>query len=76
MSLDSDAVVVRRRLRRKLTFWRVFTVLALIVAVGFVAARIAAPGETGLTQHVSPFIARVKIQGLILCESATLPALV
>jgi protease IV len=65
MSLDTDAVVDRRRMRRKLTFWRVATVVAIIVAVGFVTARLTVPDGTGMTGTVGPYIARVKIQGLI-----------
>ena len=35
MSLDADQIVDRRRMRRKLTFWRVLTVLiAIVVVVG------------------------------------------
>ena len=37
MSLDSDVIVDRRRIRRKLTFWRVaaaVVAIAAIVAVG------------------------------------------
>ena len=30
MSLDADIIVDRRRMRRKLTFWRVFAVLLAI----------------------------------------------
>ena len=40
MSLDSDVIVDRRRLRRKLTFWRVAAAviaIAAIVAVGMIA---------------------------------------
>ena len=40
MSLDSDVIVDRRRIRRKLTFWRVaaaLVVLAAVVTVGFLA---------------------------------------
>ena len=33
MSLDADLIVDRRRMRRKLTFWRVLAVLVAIVAV-------------------------------------------
>ena len=33
MSLDADFIVDRRRMRRKLTFWRVFAVLFAICAV-------------------------------------------
>ena len=35
MSLDADAIVDRRRMRRKLTFWRVSAlVIALLAIVG------------------------------------------
>ena len=40
MSLDADHIVDRRRMRRKLTFWRVATVLVVIAAV--VAAAVGA----------------------------------
>ena len=33
MSLDADTIVDRRRMRRKLTFWRVVAVLIAIAAV-------------------------------------------
>jgi len=33
MSLDSDVIVDRRRIRRKLTFWRVAAVVVAIAAV-------------------------------------------
>jgi protease-4 len=62
MSLDADAIVDRRRMRRKLTFWRVSALLiALLALVGLVAAlvpggRLTAPGA---------YIARIKVQGLI-----------
>jgi len=75
MSLDSDAIVDRRRMRRKLTFWRVLTVLVLIAAVGFGAARLAAPDAMGLTPGGSAFIARVKIEGLIRNDDERVEAL-
>ena len=40
MSLDSDVIVDRRRIRRKLTFWRVvagLVAIAAIVTVGTIA---------------------------------------
>ena len=40
MSLDSDVIVDRRRMRRKLTFWRaaaVVVAIAAIVTVGLLA---------------------------------------
>jgi len=36
MTLDAEAIADRRRLRRKLSFWRVVGILALILAVGTV----------------------------------------
>jgi hypothetical protein len=44
MSLDSDVIVDRRRIRRKLTFWRVAAALIAIAAIIAVAV-IAAPGD-------------------------------
>jgi protease-4 len=62
MSLDADAIVDRRRMRRKLTFWRVAALLVVIVAVG-IAAFVLAP-KTGLAPGDTA-IARIRIQGLI-----------
>ncbi len=62
MSLDADAIVDRRRMRRKLTFWRVSALLIVLVAlVGLAVAlvpgsRLIAPGD---------YIARITVQGLI-----------
>ena len=38
MSLDADLIVDRRRMRRKLTFWRVVAVLVIVLAIGVAAA--------------------------------------
>jgi protease IV len=62
MSLDADLIVDRRRMRRKLTFWRVFAVLILIAAVVAVAASV---GRSDVLSAGSDYIARVKITGLI-----------
>jgi protease-4 len=72
MSLDADHIVDRRRMRRKLTFWRV---VAIVVAVvGVVAVAYAwAPRATGLTS--ANYIARIKIQGLIRGDEARVEAL-
>jgi protease IV len=62
MSLDADLIVDRRRMRRKLTFWRVLAVLFIAVVVVGVAAFLGRRvGFTG----VGDYIARVTIQGLI-----------
>jgi protease IV len=65
MSLDTDYIVDRRRLRRKLTFWRVTTVLIAIIAVVGVALVARRNGGSALTQPLTPQISRVTIQGLI-----------
>jgi len=62
MSLDADAIVDRRRMRRKLTFWRAGALLIVLLAlVGLAAAlvpgsRLMPPGN---------YIARIKVEGLI-----------
>jgi protease-4 len=62
MSLDADAIVDRRRMRRKLTFWRSGAVLiALLALVGLAIALV--PGHRLLPD--GDYIARIKIQGLI-----------
>ena len=64
MSLDSDNIVDRRRMRRKLTFWRVVAFLIAIAAVIAVAAATREPGGT-LSQPITPQISRVTISGII-----------
>jgi protease-4 len=61
MSLDADLLVDRRRMRRKLTFWRVVAVAVVVVAVAAVAA--AFGSRSGVIG--GPYVARIKISGLI-----------
>src|ERR1700722_1729709 len=58
MSLETDLLLDRRRLKRRLVFWRVFSVLAVIVAVlaGMHGAGLATTGA---------YITRVSVNGLI-----------
>ncbi len=73
MSLDSDVIVDRRRIRRKLTFWRV---LAVIIAIGAIAVigTLASPGgRSAFTTTGS--IARVNIEGLIRSDQERVEAL-
>ena len=49
MSLDADTIVDRRRMRRKLTFWRVLAVLVAICAVVAAGAALRVPGTSVLT---------------------------
>src|SRR5262245_30069896 len=63
MSLDADTIVDRRRMRRKLTFWRVVAVLlAIAVVIGIAAATSSRARLAGVS---ADYIARVKITGLI-----------
>jgi protease-4 len=64
MSLDTDHIVDRRRLRRKLTFWRVLTVLIAIAAVVGVAV-VARRSDGSLAEPLTSQISRVTIQGII-----------
>lgn len=71
MSLTSDMLVDRRRLRRQLTFWRVASVLILIGAlIGAALAFNRLRGGTG-----GSHIARVSIEGLITGRQETLDLL-
>ena len=62
MSLDADLIVDRRRMRRKLTFWRVVAILVIVLAIA--GAATATGNRLGLV-GVRPYIARVTISGLI-----------
>ena len=63
MSLDADYVVERRRLKRRLTFWRVLGVVALVTAV------VAAAGRFDLRRQ-QDHVAQIAIGGLILDDQA------
>ncbi len=73
MSLDADQIVDRRRMRRKLTFWRVATIavaiFAVVAVVGYAMRGSTLPGLPGGT------IARIKISGLIRGDQDRVEAL-
>jgi protease IV len=73
MSLDSDVIVDRRRMRRKLTFWRVTTAVVAVVAVVAIGAFATPSGRGALT--ASGAIARIHIDGLIRSDSDRVEAL-
>jgi protease-4 len=75
MSLDADTIVDRRRMRRKLTFWRVCAFLVAIAAVVAVGAALRAPGSSVLTGQPGRSIARVVITGLIRSDQERVEAL-
>ncbi len=72
MSLDSDYLVDRRRLRRRVTFWRVLAFAAAILGVLGLAA---AFGGRDLFRSGGAQIARVKIEGVITGDQHTLDLL-
>jgi protease IV len=73
MSLDSDVIVDRRRIRRKLTFWRVASVIIAIGAIAVIGL-LASPGGRG-TFISSGSIARIQIEGLIRSDQERVEAL-
>lgn len=72
MSFESDLIVDRRRIRRKLTFWRVLAALVAIIAI-VTAGIVFSPVGSELSG--GPAIARVNIQGLIRSDNERVAAL-
>jgi protease-4 len=73
MSLDSDVIVDRRRIRRKLTFWRVTAALVAIVAIVTVGLVVTPASRSTFTTSGS--IARIHIDGLIRSDADRVEAL-
>jgi protease-4 len=69
MSLSSDQLVDRRRLRRRVTFRRVMTFLAVVVAILVAGWRLT--GRSGATALL-PHIARLSIDGVITGDRDTI----
>jgi protease IV len=72
MSLDADYIVDRRRMRRKLTFWRIAAVVLAVAAVVGVAMMTRSPD--GMVAG-GPYIARINIEGLIRSSRERVEAL-
>ncbi len=68
MSLDADAIVDRRRLKRRLVVWRL---AAIVVAVGLVGALVWRQGGVTVGSHV----AELSITGVMLDDQDRLDAL-
>jgi protease-4 len=75
MSLDADQIVDRRRMRRKLTFWRVIAVVLAIGAVIGLGAALRTPGMDLFAGQPGASIARVSITGLIRSDQERVEAL-
>ena len=73
MSLDSDVIVDRRRIRRKLTFWRVAAATVALAAIAAVAMVASPVGRSSLISSGS--IARINIEGLIRSDQQRVEAL-
>jgi len=72
MLSDAEAIVERRRLRRRLLFWRVTSAVLLIAALLALTGSVG--GFSGLEKQ-RDHIARIKIEGLITGDQSTLDLL-
>jgi protease-4 len=63
MSFDADTIVDRRRLRRKVLFWRI---AAFLVGIVTIAGAVAWAGGFGTLSKRSDHIARIPVGGLII----------
>jgi protease IV len=73
MSLDADHIVDRRRMRRKLTFWRVVGIGLAIVAV--IAVAVSLTSRTNGFGAPGAYIARVTLTGIIRGDNERVEAL-
>lgn len=73
MSFETDVIVDRRRMRRKLTFWRVVAVGAAIACVAALAAVAIPSGREAVSGGQA--VARIKINGLIRSDQDRVEAL-
>jgi protease IV len=73
MSLDADTIVDRRRMRRKLTVWRVLAFVLAIVAVVAVASLLTGQ-EAGFDRSTTQ-IARIAVRGIIRNDQERVEAL-
>jgi protease-4 len=62
MSLDADAIVDRRRMRRKLTFWRLGAAVIALAAIAGAAFALTPRDRMFVDGN---YIARIKVEGLI-----------
>ncbi len=70
MALTSDQLVDRRRMQRRLSFWRALAFAAVVLAIVVGAWRFA--GVRGGAGSLVPHVARFRISGLITGDSDTI----
>jgi len=63
MSLEADAVAYRRSLKRRLVFWRVLGIAAVVAVV------VVAMGQFDMVPSVGKQIARIEVSGIIVEDS-------
>lgn len=69
MTLDAETVIDRRRLKRRLTGWRIAAVVFALLLIGmFLVSEQDASGPSGLIPHV----ARITVSGIITDDRKTL----
>jgi len=68
MAFDADAVLDRRRLKRRLNFWRALGLIAIVAAIAF------GLGEFGLYPE-RPHVLRLSVEGIIVDDQERLRAI-
>lgn len=68
MAFDADAVLDRRRLKRRLNFWRALGLIAIVAAIAF------GLGEFGLYPE-RPHVLRLSVEGIIVDDQERLKAI-
>ena len=70
MALDPETVLDRRRLKRRVTFWRI---AAVALGVAFLAVLVLSDRQMGTSGGFLPHIARVTVSGIITADMAVGP---
>ncbi len=63
MTLDADAIVEKRRLRRRVSFWRLLSIIVIIFGVFAIGL---ADEDAGFNFSTRDHVARISVEGLIV----------